>query len=262
VTEQELSSVGFLAGHCDALSSLFAELRIAKLLLNLLVLEEDNLPEETQQQVLRCLCNMSWLPDLRAGMAGSEVLLRYLRVCLSLSVESPSWLLAVKLLGNLALLPAFCDALSEEFDASDVLVNLYCQHGGRDARFGAALGKTMANVCSHPFIGAQMLQTGRVARLAERIDAEGLVFTVLANVCASCGSAVAAPVAESLVVLPVTERSFPKYVHLLIVLQKRCTQLMPLLKKHNIVQNVLQKYDASSRATRGSVMYLQMLAFK
>ncbi len=259
LTEQELSSAGFLAAHCEALSSLCAELRVAKLLLNLLVLEEDNLPDETQQLLLRCLCNMSWLPDLRAGMAGSEVLLRYLRVCLSLSVEAPAWLLAVKLLGNLALLPPFCDALSEEFDVSDVLLNLYCAHAAREPRLGAALCRTLANVCSHPFIGAQVLQTGRVARLAERVDADGLVFAVLANVCASCESSVAAAVAEALVTMPVTERTFPQYVHLLVVLLKRCAQLVPLLKKHNIAQGVLQKYDTSLQHTRGSVVYLQML---
>ncbi len=261
LSEEEMSGTVSLGPYCELMTSLLTEQRIAKALVHLLVLEEDNLPIEAQELVLRSLCQMSWLPDMHAALAGCEVLLRYLRVCLSLELHSPCLKLAVKVLGNLALLPQFREALSEEFDVSDVLLNLYCAAWEKKmAPLSAAALKALANVCAHPFIATQMVQASRASRLLGRMDEEGVSLAVLANVCSKSECAISAGLCESLVSLPVSEKAFIPYLQLLIVLQKRCS-IVAALQQHKIGENVLQKYQhlICNHDALISLIHLQML---
>jgi hypothetical protein len=261
LSEEEMSGTVSVGPYCELMTSLLTEQRIAKALVHLLVLEEDNLPMVAQELVLSCLCNMSWLAEMHGALAGCEVLLRYLRVCLSLELQSPCLVLAVKVLGNLALLPVFRDALSEEFDVSDVLLNLYCAALEKKMTLlCVALLKALANVCAHPFIATQMVQASRAARLLDRMDDDGLSIAVLGNVCGKSECAISEGLCESLVSLPVSEKAFVPYLQLLIVLQKRCS-IVASLQKHNIGANVLHKYEHLVRNHDAlvSLIHLQML---
>jgi hypothetical protein len=241
--------------YTDLLCRLVLERRITKLLINVLLLEEENMLEFFQEILLTCLCNLTYQAPIRSSLAGQESLLRYLRVMLSLDFDSKLLLPSVRLLGNLALVENVRDALSLEFDVSDLLLNML--RNAKDPELRRALSIAFVNVCHHDLISTQVLR--RLDWLLELVE-DKLLFSALILIFLNCSEedVDAAVLTACFQKMTMAEAIFESYVELILVILKRFPSLIePLLQEH--VAPVVQKYRASSEKSKAMQRNLKHL---
>jgi hypothetical protein len=182
--------------------------------------------------------------DLCDSVTGADYLLRFLRICLSLDIDSPLLKLSVQLLGNLSLVSSFREVLADEFNVADVLVSLLSN--STNASLSDALRKSLASVSQHPFMAMQLLQHDRLSRLRRKADggdaAALWTIIVVANAVAFVDQSLLRALSDVLLqmVSEVTSVTAAEFARLLVLLADRSRDaiLLANIKQRNLIDTL------------------------